>query len=88
VLLDAIPLFEASDMQSGVFFPQHIVIVRLHALLLDPTLGIFVLFTRHKRIVAIVLLVRLKAALSAGYQWLSNVFDQRRSGARVYFHQR
>jgi hypothetical protein len=54
-LLDAIPIFEASEMQSGVFFLQHIVIVRLHALLLDPTLDIFVFFTRRKRILGIVL---------------------------------
>jgi len=53
-LLHAIPVFEASEMQIGVFFLQHIVIVRLHALLLDPRLDIFVLFTRRKWTVAIV----------------------------------
>jgi len=53
--LDAIPVFEAWETQSGVFFLQHFVIVRLHALLLDPTLDIFVLFTRRERVVGIVL---------------------------------
>jgi hypothetical protein len=59
-LLDAIPVFEPWETQSGVFFLQHVVMVRLHALLLDPTLDIFVLFTRPKRVVGIVLQVRLK----------------------------
>jgi len=54
-LLDAIPVFEPWEMQSGVFFLQHIVIVHLHALLLDPTLDVFVLFMRGKRVVGIVL---------------------------------
>jgi hypothetical protein len=54
-LLDAIPVFEAWETQSGVFFLRHVVIVRLHAVLLDPTLDIFVLFTRRKRVVGIVL---------------------------------
>jgi len=52
---DAIPVFEAWETQSSVFFLQHVVIVRLHALLLDPTLDIFVLFTRRKRLVGSVL---------------------------------
>jgi len=54
-LLDAIPVVEAWEMQSGVFFLQHVVIVRLHALLLDPTLDISVLFTCGKRVVGIIL---------------------------------
>jgi hypothetical protein len=54
-LLDAILVFEAWGTQSGVFFLQHVVIVRLHALVLDPTLDIFVLFMRCKWIVGIVL---------------------------------
>jgi len=54
-LLDAIPVFKAWEMQSCVFFLQHVVIVRLHTLLLDPTLDIFVLFTRHEWVVGIVL---------------------------------
>jgi len=54
-LLDANPVFEAWEMQSCVFFVQHVAIVRLHALLLDPTLDIFVLFTCGKQVVGIVL---------------------------------
>jgi hypothetical protein len=54
-LLDTIPVFEAWETQSGVFFLQHVVIVRLHTLNLDPTLDIFVLFTRRKLVVGIVL---------------------------------
>ena len=54
-LLDTIPVIEAWEMQSSVFFLQHVVIVRLHALLLDPTLDIFVLFTRRERVVGVVL---------------------------------
>jgi hypothetical protein len=54
-LLDAILIFEAWEMQSSVFFLQPLVIVRLHALLLDPTLDIFVLFTSRKWVVGIVL---------------------------------
>jgi hypothetical protein len=52
-LLDTIPIFEAWETQSDVFLLQHIVIVRLHTLLLDPTLDIFVLFTRCRRVVRI-----------------------------------
>jgi hypothetical protein len=52
-LLEIIPVFEAWEMQSGVFFLQHVVIVCLHTLLVDPTLDIFVLFTRRKRVVGI-----------------------------------
>ena len=44
-LLDALPAFEAWEMLCCVFFLQHIVTVRLDAVLLDPTLDIFVLFT-------------------------------------------
>jgi hypothetical protein len=54
-LLDAIPVFEAWETQSCVFFLQHIVIVRLHALLLNPILDIFVLFTSRKWVVGILL---------------------------------
>jgi len=53
--LDAISVFEAWETRSGVFFLQHIVIVCLHTLLLGPTLGIFVIFTRRKQGVGIVL---------------------------------
>ena len=52
-LLDAIPVVEAWETQSGVFFLQHVVIVRLHTLLFDPTLDIIVLFTRRKQVVGI-----------------------------------
>ena len=45
--------------------------VRLHALILDPTLDIFVLFTRRKRVAGIVLYVCLKVALSVAFPWLS-----------------
>jgi hypothetical protein len=54
-LQDAIPVVEAWETRSGVFFLQHVIIVRLHAILLDPTLDIFLLFTCCKRIVGIVL---------------------------------
>jgi len=47
-LLDAISVFEAWETHSGGFFLQHVVIVRLHTLLLDPTLDIFVISMRHK----------------------------------------
>jgi hypothetical protein len=53
--LYAIPVFEAWEVHKSVFFLQHVVIVHLHALVLDSTLDIFVLFTRRKRIVGIVL---------------------------------
>jgi hypothetical protein len=46
-LLDAIAVFEVSERQSCVFLLQQVVSVRPHALFLDPTLDIFVLFTRH-----------------------------------------
>jgi hypothetical protein len=66
-LLDAIPTFEAGETQSGVFFLQYVLVVHFHTLLLDITLDIFVLFTCRKRVVGIVLLVGLKAALSVTY---------------------
>ena len=53
--VDAIPVFEAGEMQSGVCTVQHVVIVCLHALLLDPTLDIFVLFTQRTMVVGFVL---------------------------------
>jgi len=54
-LLDPNPVFEAWETQSCVYFVQHVAIVPLHALLLDPTLDIFVLFTCGKQVVGIVL---------------------------------
>jgi hypothetical protein len=55
VLLNAIPVVEAWEKQSGDFFLQHIVRVSLHTLLLNPTLNIFVLLVHRKRVVVIVL---------------------------------
>jgi len=54
-ILDDIPVVESWETQSGVYFLQHVVIVPLHAFLLDPTQDIFVLFTRGKRVVGILL---------------------------------
>jgi hypothetical protein len=54
-LLDSIPVFEAWETRSGVFLLQHVLIVCLHALLLDPTMDIFVHLTRRKQIVESVL---------------------------------
>jgi len=87
-LLAAIPVFEAWKMQRGVFFVQYFVIVRLHALLPDPTLDIFVLFTHRKHIVGIVLEVRLKETLSIVFPWHSNVIAQQSTGAGVGFRPR
>jgi len=84
-LLDAIPAYAAWETQSGVFFLQYVVIVRLHALLLDPTLDTFVLVTRRKRRAGIVSYVRPKPALSVVFPWLSNVIDQQSGGSVVYF---
>jgi len=84
-LLATIPISEAWETQTSVFFLQHIVIVPLHALLLDPTLDIFVLFTRRKRIVGIVLQVRLKITVSVAFPWLRNVIAQRSADAGVCF---
>jgi hypothetical protein len=72
-------------MQSGVFFLQHGVILRLHDILLDPTLDIFVLFTRLKRMVWIVLYVLLTANLSVAFPLVSNVIAQWNTGARECF---
>jgi hypothetical protein len=87
-LLDAMPVFEAWEMKSGVLFLQHVVIVHLQAHLLDPTLHIFVLFRRCKWIVGITLYIRLKAALSVALPCLSNVINQRSVSVGVYFHPR
>ena len=54
-ILDAIPVVGAWTTQSRVSFLQHVVIVRLHALILDPTLDILLLFTRRKWVVGMVL---------------------------------
>jgi len=54
-LLDVIPRLDVWEMQTSVLFLQHIVIVCLHALVLNLTLDIFVLFTRREWVVGIVL---------------------------------
>jgi len=54
-LLEAIPVFEASEMQSGVFFIQHLFILPLYAYLLDPTLDMIVLYMGCKRVVGVIL---------------------------------
>jgi hypothetical protein len=82
-LLHTITVFEALKMQSSVFFHQHVVIVHLHALLLDRRQDIFVLITRGKRVVGIVLQVHLNATLSLMFQWLSNIIAQWSAGAVV-----
>jgi len=46
-LQDVIPVCDAQETRSSVFYLQQIVIVCLHALLRDPTLDIFLLFTRR-----------------------------------------
>jgi len=52
-ILDALPIVEAWQTQSSVFLLQHVVTVPLHTLHLDPTLDVFVLFTRSEREVGI-----------------------------------
>jgi len=75
-------------MQIGVLSLQHVVIVCLHTLLLNPTLEIFVLFTCRKLVVGIVLYYRLKATLSVAFPWLSDVIDQRSASAGECFRPR
>jgi len=84
-LLEAIPVVEAWETRSGVCFLDHVVIVRLYPLLDDPTLDIFVLFTRGKQVVEIVLKFRLKATLTVAFPWLSNVIAQQSTGDEGYF---
>jgi hypothetical protein len=72
-------------MQSGVFIRQPSVIVNLYSLLLDPTLDIFVQFTRRKLVLGSVLKVHLKATLCVVYPWLGNVTAPRSAGTQVYF---
>jgi hypothetical protein len=54
-LLDSIHVFEAWERQSGVFFLQHGVIVRLYTMRFDHSLDIFVLFTHRKQVIGIVM---------------------------------
>jgi hypothetical protein len=82
-LLEAISVFEASETQSGDSFLQPFTIECLHALLLDPTLDIFILFTHRKWIVGIVVYVHLKATVWVELPWLSNVIPPRSTGAGV-----
>jgi hypothetical protein len=49
------PFLKLGKFQSSVIFLQDIVIVRVDALLLDPTQDIFELFTCHKLVIGIVL---------------------------------
>jgi hypothetical protein len=84
-LLDTIAIFEAGEMQSRAFFLQCVVIVCLHALLLDCTLDIFVLFMQCKRVVGIVLLVRLKDILSVAFTLRSDGISQRSTSTGVCF---
>jgi hypothetical protein len=87
-LLDAITVFEPWDTHSGVFFLQHVVIVRLDVNLLDPTLDILVLSTGRELVVGKILLSCLKVTLSIAFPCLSNVINQRSAGTMVYFIQR
>jgi hypothetical protein len=73
------------EMQSSAFFLQHVVIVPVDALLLDPTLDIVVLFTWGKWVVGCISEVCHKATLSIAFPWLSHVIDQGSAGAGVYF---
>jgi len=57
--------------------------VSLHALVLDPTLDMCVLFTRRKPVVGNVLEVRLKETLNVAFPWLSNVMAQQSTGSGV-----
>jgi hypothetical protein len=49
--LDAFTILEAWETLNGVFCLQDVVIVRLHALYVDPTLDLFVLITHCNRVV-------------------------------------
>jgi len=51
--LDGIPIFDAWEIKNGVFFLQHVGIVRLHTLLLDYTWDVFVRMTHCKLAVGI-----------------------------------
>jgi len=88
LVLYAIPVLEAGEMQSSDICPQHVVIVRLHACLLDPTLDIFVLFRHRKWVDRIILEVRFKATLMVTFPWLSNVIDQQSAGTWVSYRPR
>jgi hypothetical protein len=86
--LDPIAVFEAWETQCGVLFLQPVVIIRLHAILLDPILDIFLRFTGHKRIIGNLLQVHLKETLSIAFPWLSNVIALGSTSAGVCFRPR
>jgi hypothetical protein len=85
---DCIPVVEASETQSCAFVIQHVVIVRLHAMLLNPSMDICVLIMGRKRVEGIVLRVRLKAALSVVFPWLCKIINQGSAGTVEYFRLR
>jgi hypothetical protein len=66
-LLDAIPVFEAWEMQSSVFFLQHIVILHLHTDLLDRLRDIIGLFMCRKCVAGITRVVHLQATPSVEF---------------------
>jgi hypothetical protein len=81
--LDTISVFEAWETACGVFFLQHIVIVCLHAVLLDPKLDIFVLFAHRKQLVLIGFQVRVNDTMIFPFPWLRNEHNQWSAGTRV-----
>ena len=85
-LQDAISVFEAWETECSVLSLQHVVIVCLHALLPNPTLDLYELFMKHRWVVGIVVVVRLKATLSIAFPWLSNAITQQSAGSGVRFH--
>jgi hypothetical protein len=83
--LDANPISEAWETESGVFFLQHVVIVPLHAILQNSAMDIFVLFTSYTQVVQIVLEVLLMPTLSIAFRRVCNVFAWQCTSARVCF---
>jgi hypothetical protein len=86
--LDAIPVFEAWETQSGVCILQQVAVVPLHYPLLDLTLDKYVLCMHHKWVAVIVLEVHLKDTLSVTFAWPSDVIAQQSAGVVVCFHLR
>jgi len=84
-LLDTIAIVEAWEKQSGVFFLQHVVIVRLHSILLDPPLDMFLLCTCCKQVLRIDLYVHSTATLTSAFPWLRHLIDLQRPGGWVCF---
>jgi hypothetical protein len=77
-IMHAMPIFEPWEMQSGVFFHQHVVIVCLHAFHLDPTLDIFVRCIYCKRVIRIVFSFLLEVTLSGAFPSVGKVIYQQR----------